>query len=524
MSNSINNNDQSVTISEQSIQNKSNTNLSFSFANYSDKNNLYKNIYGESSWEKSETSFGYKITCKNCNQFPSISFNDDYTMDLECICCLQKNIGAEYFLKNYIVKQDNNNDTILNLLAKKNYICITHSEKYFYYCVDCYRNLCTQCIGKSRSHYYDLKIILNGKEIKEIIANILSFIYEQKDIYNNEFSYLIKIIKLVLISHKIYPNYNSYLSINNFHKFIQDKFKKNENKINSNGKDNSTHNKPIKLLKIKQPAQLTNGKDLIYSINFNMKNFNDLKILEDLGKDRIESLKILYLSDCNITNITPLLNINIPNLEYLDLSMNYINDDYIHIFENTKFHNLKLLNLFGNYITSANLFKCFKGYKQLEELHLGKNSLDESIRKINGTNIKYEITTKEIGLTRGIFSNESINLISHFNFHNLEILYLSGNNISSLEFVEHLQNIDLKEIWLSSNLITEYIPLIQLKNLKKVLLNNNPISNITDLEQFTEELQYLEMIDFRDTKIDINNKDNAIIIGEIRKQIILKFE
>ena len=196
----------------------------------------------------------------------------------------------------------------------------------------------------------------------------------------------------------------------------------------------------------------------------------------------------------------------------------------IYIFENKKFHNLKLLNLFGNHFHNANLFQCFKEYKQLEELMLGQNEINKSLKNINNTDIKYEIATKEIGLTRGIFSNDSINLISHFIFHNLEILYLSGNNISSLDFVKYLKNVELREIWLTSNLITEFMPLIQLKTLEKILLNKNPISNISNLNKFIEELHNLNLIDFRDTKIDVNDKDNALIRKHVEKKIKLKFE
>ena len=308
---------------------------------------------------------------------------------------------------------------------------------------------------------------------------------DTKDNYDEELSYILKVIKLVLISHKIYPNYNVYSSINNIHDFIQKKMNNEPDQINNICSEKNI----FKLIKVRHPDELKKTNDLIYSINFNINNFNNLnKFTELFNNKELTYLKYLYLSDCHISDVKPLLYLNIPNLVELDLSLNYINDEYIYIFEHKKFHNLKLLNLFGNHFHNAKLFQCFKKYKQLEELMLGQNETNKSLIDIKNIDVKFEITTKEIGLTRGVFSNDSINSISHFIFHNLEILYLSGNNICSLDFVKYLKNVNLKELWLTSNLITDFMPLIQLRTLEKILLNKNPISDIKNLKKFTEEL------------------------------------
>ena len=86
-----------------------------------------------------------------------------------------------------------------------------------------------------------------------------------------------------------------------------------------------------------------------------------------------------------------------------------------------------------------------------------------------------------------------------------------------------LDNVDLKEFWFSSNLITEFFPLIKFINLRNILLNNNPISNISKLKEFTDNLKNLKMIDFRDTNIDINSEENERIIKDI-ELIQLRFE
>ena len=219
------NNDQSRTFCENSFKSKSNLNIQSFQNNNSKDNNLYKDIYGEYSWQKMDETFPYKITCRNCNIFPSLIINDDYKIDSECNCCLEKNMDAKYFLNNFLVRDNTYIGIESNLLIKNNCFCSTHFEKYIYYCVDYYVNLCEKCISKSSSHYYDLKIFLNNKEINEKISNILKFINETKDNYDEELSYILKVIKLVLISHKIYPNYNIYTSINNIHDFIKKKMK-----------------------------------------------------------------------------------------------------------------------------------------------------------------------------------------------------------------------------------------------------------------------------------------------------------
>ena len=519
---SINNNlCETLNICNSNYSNSNNNLFNQSYQNLNiinSKSNLYEKFFDEKSSEKSEKIFSYKIICKICRKFPSISINDYYKIDSDCDCCIIKNMDTIYFLDNFIERDIEINYPESKIILQNYCTCISHEEKYIYYCIDCSENLCEKCIKETNNHFYDLIIYLNNEDIKEKISAILKFINKNND-FEDEFPNIFKIIKLVLISHKVHPHYNIYRTINNIYEFIQREMK------NINNNSNKSKKEMIKLIKIKYQKDLNNiyPNDLIYSINFNRRNFNDLnKLIPIFANREMNSLKYLYLSDCNISNIDPLLYLNIPNLEHLDLSMNYITDNYIYIFENEKFYKLKLLNLFGNHFHSSKLFQCFKEYKQMEELMLGSNDIEKSIKEIKN-DIKFEITTHEIGLTRGIFSNESINYISHFIFHNLEILYLSGNNICSLDFIEFLDNVDLKEFWFSSNLITEFFPLIKFINLRKILLNNNPISNISKLKEFTDNLKNLKMIDFRDTNIDINSEENERIIKGI-ELIQLRFE
>jgi len=97
MHNIITNNDQSGTINENSFKSKSSLNIqSLQYSNNSKNDILYKNIYGEYSWQKLDEIFPYKITCRKCNIFPSLIIKDDNKIDSECNCCLQKNMDAKY--------------------------------------------------------------------------------------------------------------------------------------------------------------------------------------------------------------------------------------------------------------------------------------------------------------------------------------------------------------------------------------------------------------------------------------------
>ena len=136
---------------------------------------------------------------------------------------------------------------------------------------------------------------------------------------------------------------------------------------------------------------------------------------------------------------------------------------------------------------------------------------------------KYELSSiEEIGLGSGVFSNSSINLISNFIFTNLKFIYLNGNGLKSLNFVEHLNCENLEEFWARNNLITDFIPLIKFKKLKVINLKNNPISDITKLNYFIINFIKLQKIDFESSNIDKNDENNKKIIEEIQKKILFK--
>ena len=72
----------------------------------------------------------------------------------------------------------------------------------------------------------------------------------------------------------------------------------------------------------------------------------------------------------------------------------------------------------------------------------------------------------------------------------------------------------LEQIWLVSNNLTEFYPLIKFANLEKIVLKDNLICNIEKLVDFVHYFNQLKKIDFSENKIDKNDKDITKIVEE----------
>jgi len=83
-----------------------------SFNNAPNNINISSKIYQN---EKSKSLNNYKIICKNCCNFPFISFNKEEYLNVLCDCKNISYMDYDFFIKNYIVK-----DTFGNLENKNN--------------------------------------------------------------------------------------------------------------------------------------------------------------------------------------------------------------------------------------------------------------------------------------------------------------------------------------------------------------------------------------------------------------------
>ena len=94
---------------------------------------------------------------------------------------------------------------------------------------------------------------------------------------------------------------------------------------------------------------------------------------------------------------------------------------------------------------------------------------------------------------------------------NLLELYLSGNNLSSLDFVENLNCKNLIIFWAFSNNFSEFSPLVKFSNLEQINLSNNIINDISLLFDFINKMKHLSLFDLTNNKIEKNGKYSEII-------------
>jgi Leucine-rich repeat (LRR) protein len=232
------------------------------------------------------------------------------------------------------------------------------------------------------------------------------------------------------------------------------------------------------------------------------------------------NLQILNLRRNCISNIESLLSAKFNNILALDFSLNKLGDDNIEKISHLKFKKLGFLNLFGNDFLDYKLFDLCnnKKFNNLKILYAGSNKFNNN--EIN-TNTFFDLTgVEEIGLTNGVFNNETIHLIHHYRFNNLKKLFLHSNNLSSLSFIDKLELPNIKEIWVNNNSIDDYYPLCKYKSLEFINVRRNCINNIDNLISFIEEFIQLKKIDIRYNNIDFNDNKNENIISEIKKRFV----
>ena len=188
---------------------------------------------------------------------------------------------------------------------------------------------------------------------------------------------------------------------------------------------------------------------------------NDNQIADITPLANLNNLQRLGLSSNQIADITPLANLN--NLQGLDLSSNQITD----ITPLANLNNLQGLGLSSNQITDitplANL-------KNLHTLSLHRNQIAEVGPLANLNNLQ--------GL--GLSSNQITDITPLANLNNLQKLELRHNQITDITPLVNLKN--LRQLGLESNQITDITPLANLKNLSHWLfLDENQIADITPL-------------------------------------------
>ncbi len=254
------------------------------------------------------------------------------------------------------------------------------------------------------------------------------------------------------------------------------------------------------------------------------KNLSSLYIKCDLNEipvfKNLKELRLLSLSNNKIRSLDGLKNLkNLKNLEELFLYSNLIEDisslEYLKVLPN-----LRVLNLSGNKIRSLDGLINFENLKNLKELRLSSNL----ITNINGIEyLKVLPNLKKLYISSNKIASLK-DLKDLRNLKNLEKLYLFSNLLEDLEGFEHLNTLsNLKFLDLSDNNISMLdLPCPIPPSLTKLIIYDNPISNVNSLAGFKDHKQSCSIEFFRRDRFTDDNYKQFIRVVKDAELIIKK--
>ena len=416
---------------------------------------------------------------------------------------------------------DDIEEKIDGIIIIKDLKCGKHDEEYAYYDTDCEINLCNKCITSDNEHKYDYKLNFDAYDIiskKQYIENNLKRIMEEKNenikVDNNrdELIKLYKIIKTILNAYKKYLCYKHYQNI----EYIYDYLIREKSEV--------------ELIQIKHENELIgsfNNSENILSININGQGFNLEKALNEWDKNNnltiiinFNNLKELDLGKNKLKNIKPLLRFEFPILEKLDLSVNFLGDELIKDIGKLNCPELKDLNLYKVHLENYSIFDKMKHFKKLEKLFIGLNKFSKGrIQDINDKT-KYDLSSlKTIGLTKIWSDSNGVKDLQFFKFKYLEEIYLSGNNINSIDDIKLDCNApSIKIFWLSNNNLKEFFQLQKYRYLEDLGLSDNQINSLVNFDSFLSQLIYLKKLNIENNQIDYNLQENKKEIETAKKE------
>ena len=394
------------------------------------------------------------------------------------------------------------------------------------------------------NNLYNSSLLFNFNEkvaqsFIETIINIFNnfniFIYSSK-IKEEDFTGFLEVINKFIMKYESKCNEND-------NSFINSSIEEIDNSIDSNL---STEYKAIYIKSVEELENNRGNSSLMVSIRLNdQKNFPSLSIFNQM---KLDNLKILELKGNKIIDISPLLNLNLYFLETLDLEDNELDNQCVDVLNKIKLNNLIWLNLYINKITTIifyeimlasifvpifkkvptwshfishpviKIFEIIENFKTLKNLFLGNNPFSEDEIKNNNKKYIFPCALNELGIT-GNFNNESIHFIKYLNLENIKVIYLSRNNLTSLECLKNCYFYQLEQFWAADNLITDINEIKYLKNKKtieKINLSGNKISVIKDkFLKLLNQFPNLKLINLKNNQID----ENKEIIKKIKNKV-----
>ena len=438
----------------------------------------------------------YYFICNKCHFSPMIIFDEFNLIDANCECREIKYLTYKEFMDKYSFPYSQN--------IEEYFYCRIHKvNKYECYCVDCKSmNLCQSCNKNIIHKYHTTRPLLDNddqlEEVKKLIDDI--------DIIIDEYNILFFLIKSILEKYKDYPSYNLHETIKNAKALLLKlkKIKKEE---------------LVKVNSIQELQTCQNSLCSIKSIIINEVKLNDLSIFKN--GDFI-NLEYLELKQNFIESIEPLVNCNFENLKKFILSKNKLNYKGVMNLDKMNFKSITIIDFYINEIKSVKIFEKIIKFTTLEEFHIGGNMFDErEINEIDKSKNNYDLSNLlRIGLT-GSFSDRTIHFVLNLKFNNLIVLYISRNNLSSLDFLDKISCPKLKSIWAITNNLTDYNDVSKIKykdEITNINLKENKISNIDNLSEFISNFPKLKYLYLTNNEINLENPKNIEIIKEVEKK------
>ena len=157
---------------------------------------------------------------------------------------------------------------------------------------------------------------------------------------------------------------------------------------------------------------------------------------------------------------------------------------------------------------------------KLKLVFIGGNNFEFPKELISEKELKFDFSSvTEMGFSKSVFDQDSIKFLHFFDFKILEIIYLQGNSLNSLNFVEDLDLPSIKEFWLSNNQLTEFEPLKKFKTLEVIEMKNNKVSDIEELDTFIKYLPKIKRINLIGNCIKFDFLSINILELEMQKNI-----
>ncbi len=267
----------------------------------------------------------------------------------------------------------------------------------------------------------------------------------------------------------------------------------------------------IRISSIKDLEKYKSQSHLFSSIDIKDELFNFSK-LKDLS---LNNLEVLNLMNTEITNFDGILNKKFDNLKTLNLENNKLTYESFKKLDAKNFKNLETLNLYINEIKSIKIFSKIAEFKNLKVLYVGRNIFDANeIKKYNNNKI-YFPTIKLFGIT-GSLSEDTIKFFNNLVFKNLEILYISRNNLCSLKFMKDCESKKLKKFWAVTNKLSGNIKdvleclLPSKETLEIINLEENNINNLDGFDEIIDKFPKLKEINLKNNNINLNKYEELI--------------